>query len=47
MTNISDFLAAGIEQVRKSWGWFLAFGILLAVLGGVCIAKAQTRSCAA
>lgn len=44
MTTITDFLAAGYEQVRKSWGWFLAFGILLIVLGGMCIAKAQTAT---
>jgi hypothetical protein len=33
MTTVTDFLVAGLEQVRKSWGWFLAFGILLTVLG--------------
>jgi len=30
-------LAAGIEEMRSSWGWFLAFGILLTVLGAVCV----------
>ncbi len=35
MTNVSDFLAAGLEQVRRSWGWFLVFGILLTILGVV------------
>jgi uncharacterized membrane protein HdeD (DUF308 family) len=39
---MSDFtynpLAAGIEKVRRSWGWFLALGILLVILGVVCIA---------
>jgi uncharacterized membrane protein HdeD (DUF308 family) len=44
MTNVSDFVAAGVEQVRKSWGWFLALGILLTVLGVVCIGKAQTAT---
>ncbi len=44
MTTISDVFAAGIEQVRKSWGWFLACGILLTVLGVLCIAKAQTAT---
>ena len=44
MTTITDFLAAGYEQVRKSWGWFLAFGILLIILGGMCVAKAQTAT---
>ena len=30
-------LAAGLEEVRSSWGWFLALGILLVVLGAVCV----------
>jgi uncharacterized membrane protein HdeD (DUF308 family) len=30
-------LIAGMEEVRGSWGWFLALGILLAVLGVACI----------
>jgi uncharacterized membrane protein HdeD (DUF308 family) len=39
---MSDFtynpLTAGIEEVRRSWVWFLALGIVLAILGFVCIA---------
>jgi uncharacterized membrane protein HdeD (DUF308 family) len=44
MTTISDIFAAGLEQVRRSWGWFLVGGILLAVLGVVCVVKAQTAT---
>ena len=44
MTTFSDVFAAGLEQVRKSWGWFLVFGILLTVLGVVCVGKAQTAT---
>ena len=44
MTSVTDFLVGGLEQVRKSWGWFLVFGILLIILGGLCIAKAQTAT---
>ena len=44
MSTVSDFFAAGLEQVRKSWGWFLVFGILLMVLGIACIGKAQTAT---
>jgi uncharacterized membrane protein HdeD (DUF308 family) len=44
MTNISSLFAAGIEEVRKSWGWFLVCGIVLMVLGAGCIAKAQTAT---
>ena len=43
-STISDVFAAGIEQVRKSWGWFLVFGILLAVLGVLCVVKSQTAT---
>lgn len=44
MTTVTDFFAAGLEQVRKSWGWFLVSGIVLMILGGVCIGKAQTAT---
>ncbi len=44
MTGISDFFAAGLEQVRRSWGWFFVLGILLAVLGAVCVVKAQSAT---
>ena len=44
MTTISSLFAAGIEEVRKSWGRFLVFGILLIVLGAACVAKAQTAT---
>jgi uncharacterized membrane protein HdeD (DUF308 family) len=41
MPKISDVFAAGIAEIRESWGWFLLIGILLMVLGVTCIAKAQ------
>jgi len=44
MTTVTDFFVGGIEKVRKSWGWFLIFGILLAVLGVVCVVKSQTAT---
>jgi uncharacterized membrane protein HdeD (DUF308 family) len=44
MSSLSDVFAAGLEQVRRSWGWFLLFGILLAALGVVCVAKSQTAT---
>ncbi|MGO9865816.1 MAG: HdeD family acid-resistance protein [Terriglobales bacterium] len=44
MNSLTDFFAAGLQQVRKSWGWFLAFGILLMMLGFVCVGKAQTAT---
>ena len=30
-------LIAGVEEIRRSWGWFLALGILLMILGMACI----------
>ena len=30
-------LAAGIEEIRSSWGWFLTLGILFVLLGTVCV----------
>jgi len=44
MSNISDLFVAGLEEVRKSWGWFLVFGILLIILGAACVVKAQTAT---
>jgi len=35
--TIYNPLIAGIEEVRSSWGWFLALGIALMVLGAACI----------
>ena len=42
MGYIYSSLTAGIEEVRKSWGWFLASGILLIALGALCVVKSQT-----
>jgi uncharacterized membrane protein HdeD (DUF308 family) len=28
---------AGLDEIRNSWGWFLGLGILLMLLGAVCI----------
>lgn len=30
-------LTAGIDEIRSSWGWFLALGIALIILGVACI----------
>ena len=44
MNALSTLFAAGIEEVRKSWGWFLLSGIVLMALGAACIAKSQTAT---
>lgn len=30
-------LTAGMQEIRKSWGWFLALGIMFIILGAVCV----------
>ena len=30
-------LASGIDEIRRSWGWFLALGIVLMFLGAFCV----------
>ena len=44
MNTNTDFFRAGLEQVRRSWVWFLVFGIALTVLGILCVAMAQTAT---
>jgi uncharacterized membrane protein HdeD (DUF308 family) len=44
MPTISDLFAAGMEELRSSWGWFLCAGIGLILLGVLCVAKAQTAT---
>jgi uncharacterized membrane protein HdeD (DUF308 family) len=39
-----DPASAGIEKIRESWGWFLALGIALAVIGVCCVASAVTAT---
>ena len=39
MSNLNDNpFVSSMEEVRDSWGWFLALGIVLVVLGVGCIA---------
>jgi len=44
MSAATDFFAAGLDQVRKSWSWFLVLGISLTILGVSCVGKAQTAT---
>lgn len=41
---MAERLLAGLEEVRRHWGWHLALGTLLLVLGLVAIAYAVTTS---
>ena len=42
----SDFFVAGMEEIRKSWGWFMFLGIALIILGMACIIFATTATSA-
>ena len=44
MNTLSSMFEAGMDEVRKSWIWFLVGGIVLALLGAACIVKAQTAT---
>ncbi len=44
MSSLSDVFLAGLEQVRKSWSRFLVLGILLTILGVVCVVQAPTAT---
>ncbi len=35
--NIMSNLEAHVDEARKSWGWFLALGIILILVGAYCI----------
>lgn len=37
-------LMADVEEIRGSWGWILTLGILLMVLGAICIAGDTTAT---
>ena len=32
------------QQVRRSWGWLFVFGIVLMILGVLCVGRAQTAT---
>jgi uncharacterized membrane protein HdeD (DUF308 family) len=36
--RLIDDPVAGIKEIRRSWGWFLALGIALMLFGAICIA---------
>lgn len=44
MSTISDLFVSGIEELRRSWGWFLCAGIGLILLGMLCVVKAPSAT---
>jgi len=44
--SIGDSIVAGFDRIHDSWGWFIALGIALIVLGGACILGEVTATLA-
>src|SRR5579875_3823354 len=44
MSTISEVFLAGVEELRRSWAWFLSAGVMLILLGVICVGKAQTAT---
>ena len=42
--SLSASIAAGLDEIHDSWGWFVALGIALIVLGIACILGAVTAT---
>ena len=45
-TTIGGSISAGLDKIHDSWGWFVALGIALIVLGVVCIMGDMTATLA-
>jgi uncharacterized membrane protein HdeD (DUF308 family) len=41
MSEVANYIAALMDKVRKSWGWFLVTGILIITLGVLCVGRTQ------
>ena len=44
MTALANIFESGLEEIRRSWIWFLIIGIILMVLGVSCITLSQTAT---
>jgi uncharacterized membrane protein HdeD (DUF308 family) len=44
MAKSSNVFTMGIEEIGKSWGWYLTLGLLLMVLGVVCLGTTRTAT---
>jgi len=38
-SRLSETLLSTVQEVRSSWGWFMAMGIALIVLGVICVSS--------
>ena len=44
--SIGGSISAGLDRIHDSWGWFVALGVALIVLGVVCIMGSVTATLA-
>jgi uncharacterized membrane protein HdeD (DUF308 family) len=42
--SLAAFVAAGLDEIHDSWGWFVAFGIGLILLGAICLLSQVTAT---
>jgi uncharacterized membrane protein HdeD (DUF308 family) len=44
--SVAASIAAGLDEIHHSWGWFVALGVALLVIGSVCILGEVTATLA-
>ncbi|MGO8858185.1 MAG: HdeD family acid-resistance protein [Steroidobacteraceae bacterium] len=42
--SVAGQIEAGLDEIHGSWGWFVALGVALIAVGGVCIAYSATAT---
>jgi len=42
--SVAGPIEAGLDEIHGSWGWFVALGVALIAVGGVCIAYSATAT---
>jgi len=42
--SVAGPIEAGLDEIHNSWGWFVALGVALIALGGVCIVYNATAT---
>jgi uncharacterized membrane protein HdeD (DUF308 family) len=42
--TVANLALVGVEELKKKWGWFLALGILLIIIGTVALGSAFTMT---
>ena len=44
--TLATFIASGLNEIHDSWAWFVALGVALIALGGICIVGEVTATLA-